>query len=73
MTRSARLRASPTDLLDGRARIVDGTLARDGIAEIGQLPAEPGLMGIEHKAQHQLAAGVDQFDVHSAGSLAVHD
>jgi hypothetical protein len=34
------------------------------VAKIGKLTAEPLLMRVEHPAQHQFAAGVDEFDPH---------
>ena len=52
-------------VLDGAAFIGDGHLALDEVAAIGELAAEPLLVGIEDAAEHQLGAGVDDFDVHS--------
>ena len=53
-------------LLDIGGGIGNCNLARNNIAQIRQLPAEPLLMRIQHPAQHQLAAGIDEFDVHDS-------
>jgi hypothetical protein len=34
------------------------------VAEIGEAAAQPLLMRIQHAAQHEFAAGGDEFDVH---------
>jgi hypothetical protein len=58
-------------LPDGGRGIVHGNLPRDEVSAVGQLPTEPLLMGVEDAAQHQFAAGVDEFDDHRVGSFAV--
>jgi len=44
--------------------IADGELAADDIAAIGELAAEPLLVGVEDEPQHELAAGVNDFNDH---------
>ena len=53
-------------LLDVAAGIRHRDLPGDDVAQVRQLAAEPLLVGIEHAPQHQLAAGVDEFDNHRA-------
>ena len=55
--------------LDRRGFVRNGGLTGHGVAKIGELAAEPLLVGVEHAAQHQLAAGVDDFNLHAAGVL----
>jgi hypothetical protein len=40
------------------------------VAKIGQLAAEPVLMGVRDAAQHQFAAGVNDLNIQSGHSLA---
>ena len=50
-------------LLDGGAFIGDGDLAGDSVTGVGELAAEPLLMRVEDEAEHQFAAGIDDFNV----------
>src|SRR5207249_4611591 len=56
-------------LLDGRAGVGHRHLTVQRVAEVGQLAAEPLLMRIEHLAQHQFSAGVDELNAHGPPSL----
>ena len=54
----------PDGLLDVTARIRHRDLPGDDVAEVGEPAAEPLLVRVEDAPEHQLAAGVDDFDVH---------
>jgi len=56
-------------LLDVAACVRHGDLPGHDPAQVGQLAAKPLLMRIEHAAQHEFAAGIDEFDNHSGQSL----
>jgi hypothetical protein len=49
--------------LNLKRAVRNADLAADFVAQVGQLPANPLLVRIEHAAEEQLGAGVDQFDV----------
>jgi hypothetical protein len=51
--------------LDNWTRVGNRGLARDDQSEIGQLTGKPLLMRVQNAAQHQFAAGIDEFDFHS--------
>ncbi|MDB6124925.1 MAG: hypothetical protein JWQ71_3918 [Pedosphaera sp.] len=55
--------------LNGVAGISNGNLAGGGVAGVGELAADPLLMGVEDEAEHQLAAGVDYFDIQCKGTM----
>jgi hypothetical protein len=57
-------------LLNRDSRVGHGHLALHGIPGVGKLPTEPLLMGIEHPAKHEFAAGVDDLDVHGGNVSA---
>ena len=50
--------------LDVRRRVRHGHLAGHDITQVSQAAAKPLLVRVEHAAEHQFAAGVDEFDVH---------
>ena len=52
--------------LDVVRRVRHGHLAGHDVTEISQAAAKPLLVRVEHAAEHQFAAGVDEFDVHAA-------
>ena len=56
-------------MLNIGAGVGDRDLPRHPIAVVGELAANPLLMRVEHVAQHQFAAGVDEFDVHAEQSV----
>ena len=51
-------------LADSDRGVGHGDLAGDGEAGIGKAATEPLLMGVQDAAQHQLGAGIDDFDLH---------
>ena len=53
-------------LFDVAAGIGYGNLAGHDISQIGQAAAEPLLVGVENAPEHQLATGIDEFDVHDS-------
>ncbi len=69
MTKSAARQRVAYRVLNGGRGIVHGHLAIDHVTAVRQLAAQPLLVGIQHPAQHQFAAGVDQFDAHRAQVL----
>src|SRR5688572_24495997 len=52
-------------LFDIVASIRHGNLAGDDITKISKTATEPLLVRVEHTTQHELATGVDEFDVHA--------
>ena len=51
--------------LNIRRSVVNGNLASDDVTAFRKFTAKPLLVRIEDVAEHQLAAGVDNFDIHS--------
>ena len=53
-------------LADSFGAVRGGDLPGHEIAAVGELPAEPLLVGIQHSAQQQFRARVDNFDIQRA-------
>ena len=64
ITQSARAESFGDGLLNGRGGVGNRNLTLHGVTGVGQLPANPLLMGIQDSTQHELAAGGDDLDVH---------
>jgi hypothetical protein len=51
--------------LDFLPFVRDRHLSRDDVAEVGEPAAKPLLVRVQDAAQHEFAAGVDEFNVHA--------
>ena len=58
-------------MLNNLTFIGNRKLTIDHKSEMGQLAAKPLLMRIQNSAQHQFAAGVNDFDFHGGFTFAV--
>ena len=56
----------PDRVHNGRAFIADRYLAMHLVAQFIELSAEPLMMRVEHAADHELAARIDNFNCHAA-------